>query len=370
YAAHLSPTLTDLNFDLAQFKERVNSELVGNLANFCYRVLSFAEKNFAGKIEGFHHDSVVDHLVDLRHLSDSVTENYEMMNFKDALHGILAISSFGNKYFQEKEPWKLIKTDPEKALEIISFCVMIIKNLSIMIAPILPRFSHDLQKQLGMSVGQLVWNDISFASQKHTLHSVLPLVQKLENEHEKLIIIGQSIKKKEEKGGQATTLEFPLLLKVGKILSVEDHPNAEKLFVEKIDLGNDDIRTIVSGIKQWYKKEDLVGKHVIVVANVKPAKLRGVMSEGMILAAEHEGNLKVLEAPKSKQGDIVFRDNAETDEKKQDHVTKQIQTQIQYEDFTKCSLVVEKHHVLADGKKLKTEHEEIKVNMPDGTKIK
>jgi methionyl-tRNA synthetase len=344
YAAHLSPTLTDIDLDLAQFKERVNNELVGNIANFCYRVLSFAEKNFSGKIAGFDKDTVVDELVDLRRLTNSVSENYEMMNCKDALHGILAISSFGNKYFQEKEPWKIMKEDPEKAQEVISFCVMIIKNLSVMIGPVLPRFSHDLQKQLG--VEKLSWDDISFAPQKLTLHSVVPLVQKVEEQHQKLIVT------------KPEHAEFPLLLKVGKILSVEDHPNAEKLFVEKIDLGHGDVRTIVSGIKQWYKKEDLVGKHVVVVANLKPAKLRGVMSEGMILAAEHDGNLKVLEAPGSVSGDRVYFGEETA-----------VPPQIGYEDFAKLSITVSHKNVVCNGKKLQTKKEEIYCSLPDGTKV-
>ena len=138
---------------------------------------------------------------------------------------------------------------------------------------------------------------------------------------------------------------------------VQDHPNAEKLFVETIDLGTEK-RTVVSGIKQWYKKEELVGRQVIVVANLKPAKLRGVLSEGIILAAEHEGNLKVLEAPISKPGEIIYREKTE-------HAPKQIH----YEDFEKCVLIVEHEHVLADGLRLKTDHEEIKVMMPDGTKV-
>ncbi len=353
YAAHLSPTVADLDLDLIQFKERINSELIGNLANFCYRVLSFAEKHIGGKIKGFQQENVKSELAELRKLAVSVHKNYEKINFKDALHDILAISSLGNKYFQEKEPWKLIREDQKKAAELISFCIMIIKNLSIMIAPILPKFSKELQEQLQCK--ELQWHDISFCSEQFTLSHSIPLIQKLENKHEKLIA-------KEKNSGKEEPLhekQFPLLLKVGKILSVEDHPNAEKLFVEKIDLGNDDIRTIVSGIRQWYKKEALNGKHVIVVANLKPVKLRGIMSEGMILTAEHDGNLKVLEAQKSKPGDVVCRENSGKEE------PASAPKQIHYEDFKKCSLLIERTHVLADGKKLKTCHEEIKVDMPD-----
>lgn len=364
YAAHLSPTVTDLDLDLSQFKERVNSELIGNIANFCYRVLSFAAKNFDGRVGSFHAAAVADDVVVLRDHVACVRMNYEQMNFKDALQRILAFSSVGNKYFQQNEPWKLVKENPEKTREIISFCTLLIKDLSILLAPILPAFSSSLQKQLG--VASLTWNDISFVSEKFILSSVVPLVQKIEEEH-KALIMRQPEKKEEipprkdhtaKEHEHASSSSFPLLLKVGKILSVEEHPNAEKLYVEKIDLGHGDIRTIVSGIRLWYKKEVLVGKHVVVVANLKPAKLRGVMSEGMILAAESNGTLEILEAPKSAAGDQVYFDSPHA-----------APAQIQYDDFAKLSIIVSHKAVVCEGKKLQTAKEMIYCSLPDGVKI-
>ncbi|MBI5001801.1 methionine--tRNA ligase [Candidatus Woesearchaeota archaeon] len=360
YAAHLSPTVTDLDLDLAQFKERVNSELIGNIANFCYRVLSFAAKNFDGKVGSFHEPAVADEIIALRELTSTVKMNYEQMNFKDALSGILAFSSVGNKYFQQNEPWKLIKEDASKTKDIISFCTLLIKDLSILLAPILPTFSSALQKQLGVS--SLTWNDLSFVPEDFVLSDVVPLIQKIEEEHKALIVqepTKREEKKQEKKEFPKTEAQgFPLLLKVGKILSVEEHPNAEKLYVETIDLGDGDVRTIVSGIRSWYKKEDLVGKHVIVVANLKPAKLRGVMSAGMILAAEHDGKLEVLEAPKSAAGDLAFF-GSETSAPQQ----------IQYNDFAKLSILVSHKTVVCDGKKLQTHKETIHCSLPDGVKV-
>lgn len=352
YAAHLSQTVADIDFDAAQLKEQVNSELIGNIANFCYRVLSFAVKYFDGNLNSFRQTQIAEEVAALRLCVEAIKKDYEQMNFKAALHGILAFSSLGNRYFQQQEPWKLIKENPEKVKEVLSFCTLLIKNISILLSPVLPAFCAAQQKQLGVS--GLKWSDISFAPEHFALSDITPLVQKIEEEHNALLI------------------HFPLLLKVGKILSVEEHPNAEKLYVEKITLchnkdqdtghdtcQDDDIHTIVSGIRQWYKKEELVGKHVIVVANLKPAKIRGVLSQGMILAAEHENNLKVIEAPKSKIGAIVYVDKNAVAPR-----------QISYDEFEKVEMTVSNKHILCSGKELKTEHEKIVVDMPDGTIIK
>jgi len=168
---------------------------------------------------------------------------------------------------------------------------------------------------------------------------------KLDKEHEKLIVT--SAEKK----------EFPLLIKVGKIISVENHPNAEKLFVEKVDFGTE-TRTIISGIKQWYKAEELVGRHVIAILNLKHAKLRGVISEGMLLTGEHEGKFMLLEAPHSKPGDIVYF------EKDTKHPA-----QIDHDDFAKVPLGIMHKNVLCDNKVLKTDTETIHINLPDGSKV-
>ncbi|MFA6888861.1 MAG: methionine--tRNA ligase [Candidatus Woesearchaeota archaeon] len=342
YAAHLSQTVSDLDLDLAEFKEKVNNELISNIANFCYRVLSFSTSNCKGDAGHYHEKDVADEITELRQLFKSIQENYEKINFKNTVHDILTVSSIGNKYFQKHEPWKLIKENPKKAKEIIAFCTDIIKNLSILIAPILPVFSEKLQQQLNVS--NIAWKDLNF-NNAYNIKNVTPLLMKLDNEHEKLIVTSQK-------------KEFPLLMRVGKIISAEDHPNAEKLFVEKVDFGTE-IRTIISGIKQWYKKEELVGKQVIAIVNLKPAKLRGVMSEGMLLTGEHEDKVILLEAPHSKLGDIVYF------EKNANHPA-----QIEYTDFTKVPLNIKQKNIMCETKALKTDTEIISINMPDGSKVK
>ncbi len=345
YAAHLSQTLADLDLDFSQFKEKVNNELISNVANFCYRTLSFSASHFKGNAGACNENNADDEIAELQHLFASVRQNYEKLNFKDAVHDILAVSTVGNKYFQRHEPWKLVNENPKKAKEVVAFCTDIIKNISILIAPILPVFSEKLQQQLGVS--SLTWEDIKFNG-KYKVKNTVPLFKKIENEHEKLIPIVQKT-------------EFPLLMKVGKIISAENHPNAEKLFVEKVDFG-DEQRTIVSGIRQWCKKEELIERHVIAVINLKPVKLRGIVSEGMLLTGEHGNNVILLEAPNSKPGDRVYFDkNAASP------------AQIEYDDFAKLHLVIKHKTVICENsgnKPLKTDTEVISINMPDGSAVK
>ncbi len=359
YAAHLSSTLTDLDFDLNQFKEKINHELIASIANFCYRTLFFAEKNFKGHIGSFDKKEVAQEIATLEKLFTKTRTHYENFNFKEAVHSILEISAVGNKYFQEHEPWKAILQDEKKAHNVVSFCIAIIKNISILLSPIMPAFSTALQKQLGLS--DLMWKNLGFETKKYSLGTIALLASKIEKEHERLLVVSSPVEKEIQGAKETAALShFPLLLKVGKILSVEDHPNADKLYVEKIDLGGE-VRTIVSGIKQWYTKEELIGKQVIVVVNLKPAKLRGVMSEGMLLASHHKEQLQILEAAKSNPGDVVFLEHEKKDMPKPKEIV--------YEEFEKFPISVSKMRVVCLGKKLRTEKEEIVADMPDSAKV-
>jgi methionyl-tRNA synthetase len=395
YASHLGNGIVDLNLDLDQFKEKINNELIGNVANLCNRTLSFITKNYDGVVCDLDVAVVKKEIDEMQELFDKVGVAYRTVNLREVVQGFLAVSAIGNKYFQENEPWKLIKegdnesgiSGKDQAHHIVSFCAAIIQNLSVLIQPIMPQFSLKLQKQLGVPL--LLWKDLGFVTDDIVVGEVEPLVKKLEDEHKGLIVSGVvangggSVKKEtnqrstngkraktgssqpscaSEEGSGSTNgndvdSTFPLLLKVGKILSVEDHPNADKLFVEKVDFG-DETRTIISGIKEHYQKEDLVGKKVVVVVNLKHAKLRGVMSEGMILMTEHDGKIVVIEAPDVGLGTIVTVDPSI-----------QAASLVSFEQIGKVLFVVKDGKILVEGKTLKAGDEEITVHVPDGAKV-
>ena len=237
----------------------------------------------------------------------------------------MAISSLGNQYFQNKEPWKLVKEDKEKTHKIVGLCVNIVKNLSILIQPIFPSFSARLQEQLG--VKELKWEDIDFKFENKKLNKPEILIKKMAEEAKE---------------------EFPLDLRVAQIDFVEDHPDADKLYVLKINLGKER-RQLVAGLRQYYKKEQLLNKKVIVVANLEHAKLRGVRSEGMLLAADNGKDVGVLFVEKSLVGERVKFGNLENSSR-----------MISFDNFSKIKMVVKDSQVVYNNLILGTKEEDVK----------
>jgi len=303
--------------------ERINSELVGNLSNFCYRVLSFTNKHYNSEIKKLTDDPVINKITAK---SDEVKKAYEEFDFKKAIDKIMVVSSLGNKYFQDNEPWKLITKDKEKAHKIVGLCVNIVKNLSILIQPVMPHFSFELQKQLNLK--NLAWKDINFNLKNHKIAKAKILISKSKEEQKE---------------------EFPLNLKVAKITSVEDHPDAEKLYVLKVDLDKEK-RQLVAGLKIYYRKEDLLNKKIIVVTNLKHAKLRGVESQGMLLAGDDKENVGIVYAEKSNPGDSAYFGDLKNSNK-----------EISLENFSKIKMIVKNSKVFYKEKILRTDKEEINV---------
>jgi len=186
-------------------EERINSELVSNLSNFCYRVLSFTNKNFDSKIKESDNNPTTKEIIKK---FDDIKKAYETYDFKKAIDEIMAVSALGNKYFQDDEPWRLIKKDKSKVHKIVGTCINLVKNLSILTEPIMPNFSAELQKQLNLR--NLKWNDLNFNLKNHKINKAEILFRKVKRTIEET---------------------FPLDLKIAKIEKVSDHPEADKLYV-------------------------------------------------------------------------------------------------------------------------------------------
>jgi len=331
YANVLSKKLADIDLNLDEFRDRINNELVGNLGNFCYRIISFVNKNFDGKIKAIDNDKTL--IDDINKKIKAIEKNYNELNFNSAVNEILLISDIGNKYFQKNEPWALIKEDKDKVQKICSLCVNIAKNLSILIEPILPQFSSELRKQL--NIKELKWKDIGFDLKNHKIGKEKILVRKIEEAKEEL---------------------SPLNLKVAEIIEVKDHPNADKLYVLQINLGTEK-RQLVAGIKEFYSKNELKNKKIIVVTNLKHAKLRGIESQGMLLAAEdNKGNVGLLTVKQSEPGDDVRFGNLENSNK-----------ELSFDSFQKLKIESRQGKVFFNDLKLKTDKEDVSVeNVKDG----
>lgn len=313
--------------------ERINNELVGNLGNFCYRIISFVNKNFNGKIKTIDNDKKI--IDEINKKVKKIKEGYENFNFNEVVNEILLISDIGNRYFQKNEPWALIKKDEDKAQEICGLCINIARNLGILTQPILPQFSENLQKQLNLK--NLRWKDLGFDLKNHKIGKQEILVKKIEESEEEF---------------------FPLNLKVAEIVEVKDHPDADRLYVLQINLGKEK-RQLVAGLKGHYSKDQLKNKKIIVITNLKHAKLRGIESQGMLLAGEDNGTVGVLTVKDSKPGDEVKAGNLKNSSKG-----------LSFDNFQKIKIEVKEGKVLFNDLELKTDKEAVSVEKVKNGKIR
>ena len=560
YAANLSHTMTDIDLDLKNLENRINNELVSNLANLVYRVMSFTGKYFDGKTTKSDNEKLLE---DIHEKSMKVYEAYDNYEFREAVNRILEISSTGNKYFQDNAPWEHRKTDPEKTQRLLTDCVYIVKNIAIMIKPIMPLFAEKIEKQLNLE--NLTWDDIDKRVEDHQLgeaeiilrkidpieiktpkpepekreinfemdpridklgvevklaiiegvdieksdsdleklkKQVADIVKDIDLEHnpiveaynkiykkfkvdvensavhlvklvkengnfptintavdsynlvsaEKLVSaglhdldnikgdlelgvtrgnelyipLGETVPEKIQPGkfammdeekvlcwldvkqGQHTKIGFDtenlllyvqgnekttglylegalvemceliteycggeyrlvnpvdvsaLNLKVAKVTEIKDHPNADKLYLLKIDLGDEE-KQLCAGLKPHYPDpNDLLGKNLVVVTNLEPAKLRGELSEGMLLAGDDGENVGILNPEKSDPGDQVYVDGVE--EYKSEKIS--------FEEFLKYTLEARGGKAYLQGKQLKTDAEEIRLEKVENGKIR
>ncbi|MBU0536022.1 MAG: methionine--tRNA ligase [Nanoarchaeota archaeon] len=335
FASNLNKSMSDIDLDFNDFKSSINNKLVADLGNFVYRVLSFSNRNCSSKVTGFSEKELQK---ELKAKYEDIKKAYLSYNMRETVKLILEVGSIGNKYFQDNKPWELVKTDEKKAEEVVSFCVNLVKDISIISKPILPAMSAKIEAQLNIKPQS--WEDLDKELKNHEIGKGEILIKKLEDELDKL----------------AVKDPFALLdIAAAEILEAKKHPEADKLLILQINTGIDK-RQICAGIANYYKPEDLVGKKIIVLRNLKPAKLRGEMSAGMLLAGSDGNSVKIIEAPGSKPGDRVFING----------ITPSPESQISIEDFFKVKINVDKHKVLYRGEPLKTEKAELKVELDSG----
>ncbi|MBU0472063.1 MAG: methionine--tRNA ligase [Nanoarchaeota archaeon] len=337
YAANLSRTMTDLDLDLDDFTSRVNTELVSNIANFVYRTMSFLNRQFNGDVVPVKSDAFTK---DLLLKMEETTKLYEDYELRKVVNNILYLSSEGNRYFQENEPWVLVNKDRQKAHEVLSVCTNLVKNLIILLKPIMPVYSSQVEKQLNLK--DLSFKDLNFALGKHKAGKAKIIYQKIEPIR---------LKDSDNKFSK-------LNLKVAEILKVKPHPDADKLYVLQIDVGEK--KQLVAGIREHYKIDELKGKKIVIVNNLEPAKLRGEKSEGMLLAAtNNKGEVGLLTVDKAKPGEQVLVEGAKPNDK-----------EITFKEFLEIEIKAKNGNAYYDGKPLKTSSEIVKVDKKIEGKVK
>jgi methionyl-tRNA synthetase len=245
-------------------------------------------------------------LENMREMVNSVADHLERCMFQAAIKDVMALASMGNKYFDEKAPWDQVKEDKNACGTTMNVSLQAVKALAVTTAPFLPFSAQRLWSMLGYegSVHDQKWDEaLTEPRPGQKFKDIKPLFQKLEPEGE--MDLAPSKETKEAQTEESVDTEsLPLYIRIGKVLEVKDHPRADKLILIEVDLG-DERRTLVAGLKQHYKPDELEGRNIAVLCNLKPAKLRGVESRGMLLAAESDGVVGVLYSETAEPGDVV-----------------------------------------------------------------
>lgn len=373
------PEKQDYQFTWKEFREKYNGELIGNLGNLVNRTLLFVTKYYGGKIP----DAPIDDKMwaKIKAHEESITRNLEWANLKDAFHEIFAISDIGNKAFQDGEPWKTRSSEPEKAAALIHNLCYMIKDLMIMAHPYLPQFSEKILSYLGKSIsepkfgesraeGGLCWADLGKTEGLDEVSCpeifFTPLDQKTADafrekysgsQKERGKEKGKTVSGKERKSesepktarDQGAHFNERIELKVAKIVKIESNPDGEKLYVETLDDGSGSPRVIQSGLRDFLKPEELLGKHIILAANLAPRKMRGIESHGMLLAADYTDEngkacVEPLEAPWAEPGTPVILEGSDEDAEKP--------SEISADDFFAVEIKVTEKSVNIDGTRL------------------
>ena len=301
-----APETKDNDFTWKDFQARNNNELVAIFGNFINRVAVLTQKYYEGVIPaaGEFNDIDTETLRQITELTEKIEQSLERYRFREAQQELMNIARLGNKYLADEEPWKLIKTDPERVKTVMYVALQIATALAVASEPFLPFTSEKLKRML--QLGAITWENLKTNATEllkagHRIGTAELLFEKIEDAAiEKQLQRLENTKLANKQEAQANTEvtvapqkelisydDFAKMdIRIGTILEAEKMPKADKLLILKVDTGIDQ-RTIVSGIAQSFAPEEIIGKKVTVLVNLAPRKLRGVESQGMILMVEN-----------------------------------------------------------------------------------
>ena len=301
----IMPEQKDSEFTWTDFRDRVNNELADILGNYVNRVFVLMHKYYNGtvpEIQGTPSEAEQAAATESRRAYESVGKAIEQFKFREALAEAMNIARAGNKLLTETEPWKLMKTDPQATARILHACLNMVADAAAALSPFLPFTSDKLVEAL--QIKARTWDEVTMNEQIATGHTIgqLPILfEKITDD-----TVAAQVEKLAQRQAENTatvepikdTIDFEtfqkLDLRVVKVLAAEAVPKTKKLLKLTIDTGVDK-RTVVSGIAEHYTPEDVIGKHVLFLANLAPRSIKGVESAGMILMAENpQGQLSIL----------------------------------------------------------------------------
>jgi methionyl-tRNA synthetase len=304
YAAKLSNTVDDINLDLQDFQQRINSDLVGKVVNIASRCAGFISKKFDGKLSNSLPDIAL--YAKFTDASDSIAQAYEDRRYSKAMREIMALADLANQYVDEKQPWVLIK-DEECQQEVQDICsqgINMFRALMVFLKPVLPELAE--KSEAFLNAGELHWDSVKSPLFGTEVNKFKPLMTRIEEDKVNAMLeankehLAAAAALQAKTGNKKTsdsqldkdpinpTIEYDdfakIDLRVVKIIKAEHVEGADKLLQLTLDLGNEQ-RHVFAGIKSAYDPVDLEGKMTVMVANLAPRKMRFGLSEGMVLAA-------------------------------------------------------------------------------------
>ncbi|SRR5579883_1360527 len=322
--ATMLPEQKDSDFVWKEFQARANNELADIFGNFANRTLTFAKRNFDNKIMGNRNELDSDGSALLSFFgtrAKDIQGFYERFRLRDATSATMDLARAANKYFNDAEPWKLIKQDRDKAAQVVRSCLEALRALAVYFSPITPNASASILKTLGANAAEENWSNahepkLHGQTEIGDVEILFPKIEDetMEEEVKRLQVMAASVESREIAVAKANASsvastdgasalisidEFKKIkLRTAKVLEAERVPKSKKLIKLQISLG-EERRQIVAGIGEKYTPEDLLGKTIVVVANLQPAKLMGNESNGMLLAVNDENGVVALVGPES-----------------------------------------------------------------------
>ncbi len=304
-----APENKDSDFTWKDFQARNNNELADNVGNFINRVITLIHKYYNGEIpsHGSWEDVDEELISTIINFPVKISESLETYRFREALSLVMDLSRAGNKYLGDAEPWKLIKTNPERVKTILYLASQLVANLAVVMEPFLPFTSDKIFKILNLP--SLKWNkagDVTLLAAGHVINQpeilfekiedkiIETQIQKLLNSKKENELANQTIEPQKE---DVNFNDFEKIdIRIATIIAAEAVPKTKKLLKLTLDTGLDE-RTVVSGIAEYYNPEKIIGKQVCLLANLAPREIKGIMSQGMILMAEDKDGSLAFVSP-------------------------------------------------------------------------
>ena len=304
-----APETKDNNFTWKDYQDRNNSELVAIYGNFVNRAVVLTHKYFGGKVPADAKPEAIDAetLSQLPQIKAAIEDCIEHYKFREALKEAMNLARIGNKYISDTEPWKVAKTDLDRTASILYTSLQICANLAIAFSPFLPFSSAKLQQMLCLDT--LSWDQLGNAGILPAGHQIAPaqlMFAKIEDAQIDAQIAKLQASKAAHEAAAKVSAPAPakaecvyedfekMDIRTATVLEAEKVPNTDKLLHLKIDTGLD-VRELVSGIAQYYTPEEMIGKQICILANLKPRKIKGIVSQGMILMAQQpDGKMRVV----------------------------------------------------------------------------